>query len=106
MIGGWGTYRRSAVIVQRAIEEAGVPNIIMAALFPVARQSGTPGCTASIVPMGANVGETNNVEMQKGIFRDVLIQLVEIQTPGRIMSLPYEHIGEIWGKGGYCEGDK
>jgi len=83
------------VIVQRAIEEAGIPTIIIAALPPVVRQNGTPRCTAPIVPMGANVGEPHNVEMQKGILRDTLTQLVEIQTPGRIVSLPYEYIAKV-----------
>ena len=83
------------MIVQRAIEEAGIPTIIIAALPPVVRQNGTPRCTAPIVPMGANVGEPHNVEMQKGILRDTLTQLVEIQTPGRIVSLPYEYIAKV-----------
>ena len=83
------------MIVQRAIEEAGIPTIIIAALPPVVRQNGTPRCTAPIVPMGANVGEPHNVEMQKGILKDTLMQLVEIQTPGRIVSLPYEYIAKV-----------
>lgn len=81
--------------MQRAIEEAGIPTIIIAALPPVVRQNGTPRCTAPIVPMGANVGEPHNVEMQKGILKDTLTQLVEIQTPGRIVSLPYEYIAKV-----------
>lgn len=81
--------------MQRAIEEAGIPTIIIAALPPVVRQNGTPRCTAPIVPMGANVGEPHNVEMQKGIIKDTITQLVEIQTPGRIVSLPYEYIAKV-----------
>ena len=83
------------MIVQRAIEEAGIPTIIIAALPPVVRQNGTPRCVAPIVPMGANAGEPNNVEMQTGIVKDTLRQLVEIQTPGKIVSLPYEYIAKI-----------
>ena len=83
------------MIVQRAIEEAGIPTIIIAALPPVVRQNGTPRCVAPIVPMGANAGEPNNVEMQTGIIKDTLRQLVEIQTPGKIVSLPYEYIAKV-----------
>ncbi len=83
------------MIVQRAIEEAGIPTIIIAALPPVVRQNGTPRCTAPIVPMGANVGEPHNVEMQKGILRDTLTQLVEITTPGKIVPLPYEYVAKV-----------
>ena len=39
---GWGICHRSAVLVQRSIEEAGIPTIIIAALPPVVRQTGTP----------------------------------------------------------------
>jgi D-proline reductase (dithiol) PrdB len=83
------------VIVQRAIEEAGIPTIIIAALPPVVRQNGSPRAVAPLVPMGANAGEPNNKEMQISILRDTLVKLIEIQTPGRILSLPYEYVAEI-----------
>ena len=83
------------MIVQRAIEEAGIPTIIIAALPPVVRQNGTPRCVAPIVPMGANAGEPNNIEMQTGIIKDTLRQLVEIQTPGKIVPLPYEYVAKV-----------
>jgi D-proline reductase (dithiol) PrdB len=83
------------VIVQRAIEEAGIPTIIIAALPPVVRQNGAPRVVAPLVPMGANAGEPNNADMQINIVRDSLAQLKEIQTPGRIVKLPYEYIAEV-----------
>ena len=55
------------MIVQRAIEAAGIPTIIIAALPPVVRQNGTPRAVAPLVPMGANAGEPNNPEMQTSI---------------------------------------
>ena len=60
------------MIVQRAIEEAGIPTILIAALPPVARQNGTPRAVAPRVPMGANAGEPNNPEMQRNIVKDAL----------------------------------
>ncbi len=81
--------------MQRAIEEAGIPTIIIAALPPVVRQTGTPRCTAPLVPMGANAGEPNNIPMQTGIVKDTLKQLVEIETPGRIITLPYEYVAKV-----------
>ncbi|SJZ55009.1 D-proline reductase (dithiol) PrdB [Garciella nitratireducens DSM 15102] len=83
------------MIVQRAIEEIGIPTIIIAALPPVVRQNGTPRAVAPLVPMGANAGEPNNPEMQRNIVRDALKQLVEIQTPGKIVPLPYEYIAKV-----------
>lgn len=92
---GWGTCHRSAVLVQRAIEESGIPTIIIAALPPVVRQSGTPRAVAPNVPMGANAGEPNNHKMQMDILRATLTELVEIQTPGKIVPLPFEYIAKV-----------
>ncbi len=77
--------------MQRAIEEAGIPTIIIAALPPVVRQAGTPRAVAPIVPMGANAGAPHDVEMQTAIVKATLEQLEEIQTPGKIVPLPYEY---------------
>lgn len=81
--------------MQREIEKAGIPTILIAALPPVARQTGTPRSTAPIVPMGANVGEPNNIKMQRGILEETLHQLIEIDMPGKIVSLPYEYNAKI-----------
>ena len=83
------------MIVQRAIEEAGIPTIMVAALPPVVRQNGSPRAVAPLVPMGANAGEPNNKDMQTNLLKDTLLKLVEIQTPGRILPLPYEYVAEI-----------
>ncbi|TCO74746.1 hypothetical protein EV214_1118 [Marinisporobacter balticus] len=83
------------MIVQRAIEEAGIPTIIIAALPPVVRQSGSPRVSAPLVPMGANAGAPNDKEMQTAITKESLEALVSIQTPGRIVNLPYEYVAEI-----------
>ena len=81
--------------MQRAIEEAGIPTIIIAALPPVVRQSGTPRAVAPLVPMGANAGAPNDVEMQYNICRDALLQLVKIESAGKIVPLPYEYVARV-----------
>lgn len=81
--------------MQRAIESAGIPTIIIAALPPVVRQSGSPRAVAPIVPMGANAGEPNNIEMQTGIIKDTLEQLIQIPSAGKIVSLNYEYNAEV-----------
>lgn len=83
------------MIVQREIEDAGIPTIIIAALPPVVRQSGTPRAVAPLVPMGANAGAPNDAEMQYNICRDALINLVEIDSAGKIVTLPYEYIAKV-----------
>jgi D-proline reductase (dithiol) PrdB len=79
------------VIVQRAIEAAGIPTILIAALPPIARQGGTPRAVAPCVPMGANAGEPHNTAMQNAIVEAALQQLVAITMPGTIVSLPYTY---------------
>lgn len=83
------------MIVQRAIEEAGIPTIIIAALPPVVRQNGTPRAVAPLVPMGANAGEPHNVEMQRGILLATLEQLTKIESVGKIVPLPFEYHAAI-----------
>jgi D-proline reductase (dithiol) PrdB len=41
--------------------------------------------------MGANAGAPHDVEMQTNIVRATLQQLEDIQTPGKIVPLPYEY---------------
>ena len=79
------------MIVQRAIEAAGIPTILIAALPPIARQGGTPRAVAPGVPMGANAGEPHNIAMQTAIVRAALQQLVAITMPGTIVPLPYTY---------------
>ena len=45
--------------------------------------------------MGANAGEPNNIEMQTGILKDTLRELINIQTPGKIVPLPYEYNAKV-----------
>ena len=83
------------MLVQRAIESVGIPTIIIAALPPVVRQTGSPRAVAPLVPMGANAGEPNNKEMQYHIVKDTLEQLEKIESAGKIVSLPYEYIAKV-----------
>ena len=81
--------------MQRAIEEAGIPTICIAALPPAVRQTGTPRSVAPLVPMGANAGAPNNPEQQTAIVKATLEQLVAIETPGKIVPLPFEYIAKV-----------
>lgn len=83
------------MIVQRAIEAAGIPTILIAALPPIARQGGAPRAVAPCVPMGANAGEPHNTAMQTAIMRAALQQLVAITMPGTIVPLPYAYVARL-----------
>jgi len=81
--------------VQRAIEAAGIPTIIIAALPPVVRQTGSPRAVAPLVPMGANAGQPNNVEMQTGIVKATLEALMSIESAGKVVPLPFEYVAKV-----------
>lgn len=89
--GGCGTCHRSATIVTRACEEAGMSGIVIAALPPIAQQQGAPRIAAAHVPIGSNAGEPNNVEMQIGILKDSLQCVEEFDHFGQLKLLPYEY---------------
>lgn len=73
----------------------GIPTIIIAALPPVAKQQGSPRIAAPQVPMGANVGEPHNKEMQRGILEGALKALESIDSFGQIVHLPFEYKAKI-----------
>ena len=79
------------MIVQRAIEEAGIPTVIIAALPPVVKQQGSPRYVAPRVPMGANAGAPNDKAMQTSILTDTLNALMEFDHFGQSKVLPYEY---------------
>ncbi len=81
--------------MQRAIEEAGIPTVIIAALPPVVRQNGAPRVSAPLVPMGANAGEPNNIEQQTAIVVESLELLHTITTPGMIIPLNHQYIAKV-----------
>lgn len=81
--------------MQRAIESVGIPTIIIAALPPVVKQTGTPRAVAPLVPMGANAGAPHNVEQQTAIVKATLEQLKEITTPGTVVPLPFEYQAKV-----------
>ncbi len=89
--GGCGTCHRSAVIVERACEAAGISTIIIAALPPIAKQQGAPRISAPHVPIGSNAGEPNNKEMQTAILKDTLGCLLEMTHFSEMKVLPYEY---------------
>jgi D-proline reductase (dithiol) PrdB len=89
--GGCGTCHRSAVIVERACEEAGMSTIIIAALPPIARQQGAPRISAPHVPIGSNAGEPNNKPQQTAILKETLELVETMDHFGQMKVLPYEY---------------
>ncbi|MGN0755221.1 MAG: D-proline reductase (dithiol) protein PrdB [Aristaeellaceae bacterium] len=89
--GGCGTCHRSATIVTRCCEEAGMSCVVIAALPPIARQQGAPRITAPHVPIGSNAGEPNNIPMQTAIIKESLEWVRDCPSFNQMKVLPYEY---------------
>jgi len=83
------------VIVQRAIEQAGIPTILIAALPPIVRQYRAPRAVAPLLPMGANAGAPHNSAMQRAILTEALHHLVSITISGTIVPLSYAYMARL-----------
>ena len=81
--------------MQRAIESAGIPTVIIAALPPVVRQTGKPRAVAPLVPMGANAGAPNKKKKKKGIIKASLEAMMAMTSAGQIVPLPFEYIAKV-----------
>ena len=93
--GGCGTCHRSATIVTRCCEEAGMSCCVIAALPPIARQQGAPRITAPHVPIGSNAGEPNIVPMQTAIIKESLEWVRDCPSFNRTKVLPYEYRNNV-----------
>ena len=69
--------------------------LVCICLLYTSRQTGTPRAVAPLVPMGANAGGPHNVEQQTQIVKATLEQLEKIETPGKIVPLPFEYVAKI-----------
>jgi D-proline reductase (dithiol) PrdB len=45
--------------------------------------------------MGANAGAPNDQEMQMGIVKDSLTEMMKMPSAGKIIPLPYEYTAEV-----------
>lgn len=72
------------MILQRLIEAAGTPTVLVAALPTIAAQLGSPRIAAPDTPMGATMGRPNDPAQQSRILLASLRLLETATTPGQI----------------------
>lgn len=87
LTGGCGSCHRAAVTLQRAIETAGIPTVIIASLPTVAAQMGAPRVLGVDTPMGAALGAPDDYAQQTRILRQALEFLGQAETAGEIRQL-------------------
>ena len=83
---------QSMVVIQRAIEAAGIATISIALCRDVVESVGTPRSVHYGFPFGLTLGESNDQAVQLRILKDTLRSLEDIDQPGTIVDLPYEWV--------------
>jgi hypothetical protein len=73
------------VTLQRLVELAGIPTVIIASLPSIAQQSGAPRILSVDTPMGAALGQPGNSTQQTTILTAALDLLVRLDQPGLIV---------------------
>jgi hypothetical protein len=74
------------VTVQRALEEAGLPTVIVASLPTIAAQSGAPRILAVDTPMGSALGAPRDADGQRAILAAALRLLASATEPGTVVT--------------------
>lgn len=76
-------------LVQRVIEEAGIPTVGISITRKYTAEVRAPRAVFIKWPMGHPLGEPFNVKQQVTVLKRALGALEEIETPGTIIDLPY-----------------
>ena len=71
--------------LQRLVELAGIPTVIIASLPTVAQQSGAPRILSVDTPMGAALGQPGNSTQQATILTAALDLLARADQPGLLV---------------------
>jgi D-proline reductase (dithiol) PrdA len=75
------------VVLQRAIEEAGIPTVMVASLPTICAQLGAPRIGATDTPMGAVFGPPGDAKGQRRVLRQALGLLESATVPGAVADL-------------------
>jgi hypothetical protein len=75
------------VILQRLIENAGIPTVLVAALPSIAAQLGAPRIAAPDTPMGATMGCPGDAAQQARILLASLRLLKTVDVPGTVVPI-------------------
>lgn len=81
---------QTMAVLQRAIEEAGIPTLSIALCRDVVERVGVPRSVHYRFPFGFTLGEVNDEAMQLRILKDALRVVEEVDSPGAIVDLAYQ----------------
>lgn len=89
---------QSVGLVQRVIEEAGVPTISLTLMPFITQKVRVPRALAIEFPFAHPLGKPFDKEQQLRIINDAFDGLTSIKEPGTILDLPYKWPEEGTGK--------
>lgn len=81
---------QTMAVLQRAIEEAGIPTLSIALCRDVVERVGVPRSVHYRFPFGFTLGEVNDEAMQLRILKDALRVVEEVDSAGTIVDLAYQ----------------
>ncbi len=90
--GGCEISHQSAALIQREIEGAGIPTVGVSVCPDITYQLQVPRAVALRFPLGNPFGSSMDASMQARVLRDALSLVETMQTPGEIVTLPYDWI--------------
>jgi len=76
-------------LIQRAIEEAGIPTIGISIVRRFSEQVRPPRTIFLKWPMGHPLGEPGRADQQRAVLRRAFAALSSIEEPGTIVDVPF-----------------
>ena len=77
-------------LIAREIEAAGIPTLSMTSAYSITRSANPPRAVYLDFPLGHTTGKPHDPDGQRQILRDAFRHFASIDTPGEIVTLPYE----------------
>lgn len=90
--GGCELSHQAGALIQRSIEAAGIPTVSVSTCPDITYRLLVPRAAALRFPLGNPFGAPMDAPMQARILKDTLLLLDSVQTPGEVVTLPYEWI--------------
>jgi glycine/betaine/sarcosine/D-proline reductase family selenoprotein B len=90
--GGCELSHQTGALIQRSIEAAGIPTVSVSTCPDITYRMLVPRAVVLRFPLGNPFGAPMDAPMQARILKDALLLLDSVQTPGEVITLPYEWI--------------
>ena len=85
-------------LIQRVIEQAGIPTIGISIVRNYSEKVRPPRTVALRWPFGHPLGEPDNIPQQRAVLLEAFRALETIETPGEIIDLPFKWRREDYSK--------